>query len=130
MPPPEPRMAALLQVRGGSAPVLDEEQREPAARPDEVLLLRVQRSQRRVGRDAQVETLNQPFEVGQAADLVVERRLEHGPDSRGGRGVTHGPGAFMPLNATPLQSPPVTAPLPDLIPVSYTHLRAHETRHE
>src|SRR5450759_691333 len=97
MPPPEPRMAALLQVRGGSAPVLDEEQREPAARPDEVLLLRVQRSQRRVGRDAQVETLNQPFEEGQAADPVVERRLGHGPDSRGGRGVTPVSYTHLPL---------------------------------
>ena len=71
----QPRVATLVAVRRGAAPVLAEEQRQPPPRTDEVRVVRVQRQEDVIGLDAVVEPVDEPVEERLPTDLLEEGRL-------------------------------------------------------
>src|SRR5205085_1056437 len=75
--------------RRGATPVLDEEQSEPLLGRTQVLL-GVERSQHRVGRDAGVEDRDDRLEGLRPTDLVVERVGHELPSSADASGFAFG----------------------------------------
>ena len=71
-------MAALVVVGGRAATVLDQEQHEPMAGAVEVGVVGIDGQQHRVGLHAGIEPVDQPLEVGRAADAVEQAGLGHG----------------------------------------------------
>ena len=93
----EARMAALEVVGARAAPVLGEEQRQPVAGTGQVLL-RIERPNDRVGRDAVIEAPDETLEERHAADTVVQREGRvHDPQSRRSEaGIRCGAGSRRP----------------------------------
>ena len=66
-------MAALLVVRPWPAPVLGQEQGQPAARPGQVVGIRVDSQQDRIAGDPGIEPIDEGLEEGHATGRLVDR---------------------------------------------------------
>src|SRR5207302_9803379 len=80
----QPRMSALLAVSRWTAPVLDEEQRQPFGRARQVLLW-IDPTQHRIICNARIEALDQepecPLTAGQLEHAAIEHPVTHAPRS-------------------------------------------------
>ena len=72
-PQPELRMATLVVVGRGAAPVLNQEQCQPVTSTGQIRLFGIQRQQHRIGSDTFVERIDQLVEERRATDVFVQR---------------------------------------------------------